>query len=188
MSNFISKLSGETSSSISARTTPAMHVVLRMGVGLLFIQHGVQKLFGVLGGVDGAGATVPLFSLFGVAGVLETFGGLTIVLGLFTRPAALLLSVQMVIAYFMVHAPQGGFPIQNGGELAVFYALAFAFLATTGAGGWSIDKLLVGEKATDDGPQPAAIKGHRTEITDRGSATHDRGRKAEDRRSVPIER
>ena len=119
------------------------HAVLRIGVGLLFMQHGAQKLFGWLGGVDGAGASVELVSLMGLAGVLEFFGGLLIVLGLLTRPVALLLAVEMVAAYFMAHAPQGGFPVQNGGEAALLFALVFAFLAANGPGRWSLDARLM---------------------------------------------
>ncbi len=125
-----------------ALALPTMHVVFRVGAGFLFLQHGVQKLFGLLGGVDGAGATAPLFSLYGAAGVLELFGGLLIVLGLLTRPVALLLALEMVTAFFIAHAPQGGFPIQNGGELALLYTMVFALLAGAGAGGWSLDGLI----------------------------------------------
>ena len=114
---------------------PTLQAIFRIGVGLLFMQHGVQKLFGGLGG-DAVGS---LFSMMGLAGVLEFFGGLLIVVGLFTRPVAIILSLEMVVAYFMAHQPQGGFPVQNGGELALMYALAFALLATIGAGPASID-------------------------------------------------
>jgi putative oxidoreductase len=111
-----------------------------MGAGLLFIQHGLQKLFGLLGGFGGTpGDTAPLVSLMGLAGVLELVGGVLLVAGLFVRPVALILAVEMVIAYFYSHVPQGGFPIQNGGELALLYALAFGFLAARGAGPVSVD-------------------------------------------------
>ncbi len=118
---------------------PASHAILRIGAGLLFMQHGAQKLFGWLGGIDGAGGTAPLFSLMGVAGILEFFGGAFIVLGLFTRPIALLLLIEMLVAYFMAHQSQGGFPIQNQGELALLYALIWLFLAGHGAGPASLD-------------------------------------------------
>lgn len=121
---------------------PAAHAILRIGAGLLFMQHGAQKLFGFLGGVDGAGATVPLVSQMGLAGVLEFFGGLLLVIGLFTRPVAIVLVLEMIAAYFIAHMPQGGFPVQNGGELALLYALVFLFLAATGAGPWSVDDQL----------------------------------------------
>jgi len=121
----------------------ATHALLRIGFGLLFMQHGAQKLFGLFGGVDGAGATVPLLSQFGLAGVLEFFGGALIVLGLLTRPVALLLLLEMIVAYVQVHVPQGGLPIENGGELALLYALGFAFLAGNGPGPWSFDRRLL---------------------------------------------
>lgn len=120
-----------------------LHAVLRIGVGLLFMQHGAQKLFGWLGGVDGNGATVELFSIYGLAGVLEFFGGLLIALGLLTRPVAALLMIEMIAAFFMAHAPQGGFPVQNGGELPLLFALVFAFFAANGPGRWSLDARLM---------------------------------------------
>lgn len=110
------------------------HAILRIGAGLLFMQHGAQKLFGWLGG-----DAVELVSLMGLAGVLEFFGGLLVVLGAFTMPVAGILTIEMIVAYFMAHAPQGGFPIQNDGELALLYALVFLFLTGNGAGPWSID-------------------------------------------------
>jgi len=121
------------------RAQEVTHAILRIGAGLLFMQHGVQKLFGWLGGIDGNGSSAELFSLLGLAGVLETFGGLAIVIGLFTRPVALVLAVEMIAAYFIAHQPQGGFPIQNGGELALLYALVYVYLLTSGAGIASID-------------------------------------------------
>jgi putative oxidoreductase len=102
------------------------YVILRVGAGLLFLAHGLQKLFGFFGGT-----TVPLASRMGVAGGLELVGGLLIVLGLFTRPVALVLAGEMVIAYVVAHLPKGLVPLQNGGELALLYALIFVFLALT---------------------------------------------------------
>ena len=116
---------------------PLAQAVLRIGTGLLFMQHGAQKLFGLLGGVDGNGATVELLSQFGLAGVLELFGGALVVVGLFTRPVAAVLTALMVAAYAIAHAAQAVFPVQNGGELALLYA----FLAGSGPGAWSLDGL-----------------------------------------------
>jgi len=130
-----------TSALAEATLVPVVQAVLRVGAGLLFMQHGAQKLFGLLGGVDGAGATVPLMSQFGLAGVLEFFGGALVVLGLLTRPVAAVLALLMVAAYVTAHAPQGGLPIQNHGELALLFGLVFAFLAAAGAGRWSLDGL-----------------------------------------------
>jgi putative oxidoreductase len=107
---------------------------------MLFIQHGLQKLFGMFGGIPGTpNGTVPLISQFGLAGVLETFGGLLIVLGLFTRPVALVLALEMLVAFFQFHFPRGGFPIENQGELPLLFLLVFLFLATNGAGPASLD-------------------------------------------------
>ncbi len=115
------------------------HAVLRIGAGALFMEHGLQKLFGMLGGFGPSGGTAPLMSQMGLAGVLEFGGGLLLVLGLFVRPVGLILLVEMLWAYVSVHMPQGGWPIQNRGELALLYALVFAYLATAGAGRMSLD-------------------------------------------------
>jgi putative oxidoreductase len=123
-------------------TGPATHVLLRVAAALLFMQHGVQKLFGWLGGMGGSGATAPLASLAGVAGILELFGGILLLVGLLTRPVALLLAGEMVVAYVIAHMPQGGFPVQNQGELALLFAAIFAFLFGNGAGVWSLDHWL----------------------------------------------
>ena len=103
------------------------------------MEHGLQKLFGMFGGMDGAGATVTLVSQFGLAGVLETFGGLLLVLGLLTRPVAFVLAVEMLVAFLQIHLPRGGVPLQNGGELPLLYMLVFLFLVGHGAGRASLD-------------------------------------------------
>jgi putative oxidoreductase len=112
---------------------------MRVVVGLLFACHGAQKLFGLLGGVDGRGASAPLASLFGLAGIIEFFGGLLIALGLVAGYAAFIASGEMAGAYFMAHLPRGFWPIANGGELAVLYCFVFLYIACRGAGVWSID-------------------------------------------------
>ena len=127
------------SSRFSALGGPS-HAILRIGAGLLFMAHGAQKLLGAFGGVDGQGATVELLSQFGLAGVLELFGGLLLVLGLLTRPVAALLFLEMLVAYAQAHLPQGALPLQNGGEPAVLFALVFLFLAGNGPGPWSLDR------------------------------------------------
>ena len=106
----------------------AAYMVLRVATGLLFMTHGLQKLFGFFGGL-GNGATAPLVSKMGVAGGLELVGGLLLALGLFTRPVAFVLAGEMVIAYVTAHLPRGPVPLQNGGEVALLYALIFVFLA-----------------------------------------------------------
>jgi putative oxidoreductase len=114
--------------------------VLRIAAGVLFMEHGLQKLFGLFGGIQGS--AVPLVSLFGLAGVLELTGGLFLIFGLFVRPVAAVLVVEMISAYFIAHMSQGGWPIQNQGELALLYAAVFVFLAGNGAGPLSVDEAL----------------------------------------------
>jgi putative oxidoreductase len=104
------------------------------------MQHGVQKLLGWFGGMDGSGATVSLVSQLGLAGVLETFGGLLLVLGLLTRPVALVLAGEMLVAFLQVHLPRGGVPLQNGGEVPLLFMLVFLFLFAHGAGPVSLDR------------------------------------------------
>jgi putative oxidoreductase len=122
-----------------SRWSPALLSVLRIVVAFLFMEHGAQKLFGVPGAAD---HTVELMSLMGFAGVLEFFGGALILLGLFTRPVAFVLSGEMALAYFMAHAPQGFWPVLNHGEAAVFYCFAFLYFSAAGAGPWSLDRVL----------------------------------------------
>jgi putative oxidoreductase len=113
--------------------------ILRIGAGLLFMQHGAQKLFGVLGGFGGAGHAAPLVSQMGLAGVLEFGGGALIAVGLLTRPVAAILVVEMIVAFAQAHLPRGGAPVQNGGELALLYALIFVAIASLGPGAFSLD-------------------------------------------------
>lgn len=133
-------------SSAFANTPPAAglkgstHAALRIGTGLLFFMHGAPKLFGWFGGFGGEpGGTAELMSLFGLAGVLEVFGGLLILVGLFTRPVALVLAVEMVVAYGKAHLPRSLVPYENGGELALLYMFVFVLLAGWGAGPFSLD-------------------------------------------------
>jgi putative oxidoreductase len=118
---------------------PYTQAALRIGAGLLFLQHGLQKLFGMFGGVGPNGGSVPLVSQFGLAGVLETFGSLLIIFGLLTRPVALLLALEMLVAYFQVHFPRGGMPIQNRGEVPLLFMLVWLFFAGNGPGPLSLD-------------------------------------------------
>ena len=126
--------------SFYASWTPRLLSVLRIITAFLFIAHGAQKLFGFL--APPGAPTPPLMSLIGIGGVLEFFGGLLFLVGLFTRPIAFILSGMMAVAYFMAHAPQGFWPLQNKGELAVLYCFVFLFFAVAGGGAWSVDRLL----------------------------------------------
>lgn len=117
---------------------PYVRSLLRIVVGILFSLHGYQKFFGWFGGMGGAAA--PLGTPLGIAGVLETFGGAMIIVGLFTRPVAFLLSGQMAVAFFMQHASRGTLnPLLNGGELAVLYCFTYLWLCSAGPGPLSVD-------------------------------------------------
>ena len=117
--------------------TPRMLSVLRIVVAALFMQHGMAKLFHVphVASFD----NVQLMSLIGFAGVLEIGGGLLLLIGLFTRPVAFVLSGEMAFAYFMSHAPRDPLPLLNGGELAVVYCFLFLYFSAAGGGAWSVD-------------------------------------------------
>ena len=127
--------------SFYASWTPRLLSVLRIISAFLLIPHGAQKLFGFLA-PPGSPPGPPPFTEFWIGGVLEVFGGLLLLLGLFTRPVAFILSGMMAVAYFQVHAPGGFWPLQNKGELAVLYCFVFLFLSVAGGGVWSVDSLL----------------------------------------------
>ena len=114
---------------------------LRIVGGYLFIAHGTAKLFAAphIAMFDG----LPIWSLAGVAGILEVIGGAMLIVGLFTRPVAFVLSGLMAVAYFIAHASQGNalLPILNGGELAALYSFLFLFLAVAGGGAWALDNV-----------------------------------------------
>jgi putative oxidoreductase len=130
---------GGTMERVLGKYAPYLYALLRIIAGLMFACHGAQKLFGVLGGLGGQpGATAPLFSLMGLAGVIEFVGGLCIAFGFLASYAAFMASGQMAVAYFMGHAPRHPWPIQNQGELAVLYCFLFLYIAAKGAGRWSI--------------------------------------------------
>jgi putative oxidoreductase len=119
---------------------PYARSVLRLIAGFTFSFHGMQKLFGLFGGMGGGRAH--FISLPWVAGFLEALGGLLILVGLFTAPVAFLLSGEMAVAYFMAHFPHGFLPIKNHGELAVLYCFVFLYLSVAGGGPLSADRLL----------------------------------------------
>jgi putative oxidoreductase len=107
-----------------------------------FSLHGVQKLFGLLGGMGGQGGVAAFPSLPWFGGFLEIAGGVLLLLGLFASPVAFLLSGEMAVAYFMFHFPRGFFPLANGGELAVVYCFLFLYLSVAGPGPVSLDALV----------------------------------------------
>lgn len=124
---------------IPNRWSPYLLSVLRIIAAFTFISHGTQKLFAfpVLEPRD----PVPLLSMLGLAGVLESVGGSLLLLGLFTRPAAFILAGHMAFAYFIAHAPRGFWPLLNGGEVAVLFCFIWLYLAAAGPGRWSLDAL-----------------------------------------------
>jgi putative oxidoreductase len=115
--------------------------ILRIIAAFLFMQVGTAKLFAFPGAVMPGGGTAPVGSLAWVAGFLETFPGLLLLVGLFTRPVAFILSGEMAFAYFMGHAPQGLWPVLNQGSPAILYCFLFLYLSAAGPGSWSLDAL-----------------------------------------------
>jgi putative oxidoreductase len=120
---------------ILGRFAEPAFALLRVVAGLLFAFHGVQKLFGILGGQQ-----PPMFSQIWFAGVIELVGGVLIAIGLFTSLAAFIASGEMAVAYFQAHAPRGPWPTLNQGELAVLYCFLFLYIAARGGGRYSIDR------------------------------------------------
>lgn len=140
--------------SSSSRWTSRALSVLRIVTGMLFFEHGLQKVF------DFPPAATPVpyhpMSLLGVAGVIETVGGFLILIGLFTRPAAFIASGEMAVAYFKVHIHRSFFPINNRGDNVVLFCFVMLFLAFSGGGAWALDRWL------------ARVRRHR----EAGSASH----------------
>jgi putative oxidoreductase len=114
--------------------------VLRIIVGLLFVEHGLAKIFDFPHPINHV--AYALFTLNpGLQGLIELVGGLLLAVGLFTRPVAFILSGDMAVAYFMAHFPRGPFPLLNAGELAIVYCFLFLYFAVAGGGAWSLDQL-----------------------------------------------
>lgn len=130
-------MSGATT--LRAGWEPRILSVLRIVAGVQFLQHGLNKLLDFP--PTATHAPYHLFSLVpGLAALLETFGSLLLIVGLFTRPVAFLLSGEMALAYFMVHAHRGFYPMLNGGDLAILFCFVFFYLFVAGGGAWSLDR------------------------------------------------
>ncbi len=128
-----------------SRFTPQLLSVFRIMAALLVLQHGTTKLLGFpVSEMNGT----PLLSLGGASGIIELVAGLLLAIGLFSRISAFVLSGMLAVAYFLVHAPQGFYPLLNGGELAALYCFGFLFLAAAGPGPWSVDALLGRDRST----------------------------------------
>jgi putative oxidoreductase len=128
---------------IPERHAPKLFAVFRMVFGLMFLSHGLQKLFGMFGGLALFGGRLPpVTSEPGIAGVLEFVLGSLIMAGLFTRIAAFIASGEMAVAYFKGHQRTALWPLENQGELAVLFCFAFLYVSARGAGPWSLDAFL----------------------------------------------
>ena len=124
----------------ASRWQPEALGVLRIVAGVLFMAHGVVKVFGFPEGAQPGQQEIAL-TLMGIGGLLELVGGALIALGLFTRPTAFVLSGMMAVAYWMFHAPTSPFPVANGGDAAILYCFVFLYFVTSGPGAWSVDGL-----------------------------------------------
>lgn len=122
---------------LETRWAPRVLSILRIVSALIFMAHGTQKLLGF----PASDATPAVLSLGWIAGVLELFGGALLAIGLFTRPVAFLLSGLMAFAYFIAHAPQSFYPVQNGGDAAILYCFVFLYIVFAGPGPWSVDAM-----------------------------------------------
>jgi putative oxidoreductase len=141
---------------IEGRYAPQALSLLRIVAALIFLFHGTAKLFGY---PETPMPMPPVGSLFWIGGVLELVGGLLLLIGLFSRPVAFILSGEMAVAYWMVHAPQSTFPIQNNGDAAILYCFIFLLIAAAGPGPWSLDaarkrKVVITEDKATGEPMP----------------------------------
>jgi putative oxidoreductase len=126
------------------RLAPHVLSLLRVAAALLLLQHGTTKILS-LPATQMSG--VSLASMPGIAGIIELVGGVLLLIGLFTRPTAFIVSGMTAVAYFLVHAPRDFYPINNGGELAALYCFVFFYLVFAGPGPWSVDALRGADKA-----------------------------------------
>lgn len=134
-------MSGSSPAALWRAGAPYLLSLLRIVAAFLYVQIGTAKLLAFPGAVMPDGGTAPLTSLAGVAGLLESFGGMLLLLGLFTRPVAFLLSGQMAVAYFLAHAPNGFWPVLNGGGPAVSFCFLWLYISAAGPGPVSLDAL-----------------------------------------------
>ena len=120
---------------------PQLRSLLRIVAALMFIEVGAMKLFGVPVGMPPNGETASLFTQIGIGGLLEFFGGALLLVGLFTRPVAFILSGEMAVAYFQFHFPQSFWTVVNNGTAAALYCFVWLYFSAAGAGPWSLDAL-----------------------------------------------
>jgi putative oxidoreductase len=133
--------------SLCTTWSPRLLSILRIVVAFLYIAHGTQKIFGFPLGAGAPVVPYELMTLRGASGILEVLGGGLLLLGLFTRPVAFVLSGHMAFAYFLSHNPQNFWPLLNRGELAIMFCFVFLYLAAAGGGPWSLDRALGRDKS-----------------------------------------
>jgi putative oxidoreductase len=125
---------------------PRVLSIVRIVAGLLYLQHGLAKFFNFP--VPFPGGQPAMLTLYWFAAIIEVFGSLLLILGLFTRAAAFIMSGEMAIAYFYVHMPRGGFfPLANGGEPVILYCFIFLYFFVAGGGAWSLDRMISSRRA-----------------------------------------
>ncbi|MEA3061683.1 MAG: putative oxidoreductase [Sphingomonadales bacterium] len=137
-----------------SRHAPILLGLLRIVAGLLFLSHGLVKLFGFP--PDAQPGPQPFLTLFGIGGLVELVAGGLIALGLLTRPAAFLASGEMAVGYWMYHAPKGFYPAVNGGDAAILYCFLFLYLVAAGPGAFSLDAAIGRRKVVDPGSSAAS--------------------------------
>lgn len=134
-----------------ARLAPHVLSLMRIVTALLFLEHGLSRLFGWPSAIP----TPHVFTIYWFAGAIELAGGVLLALGLFSRVAALIMSGEMAFAYFLSHAPRGFFPILNHGDGAVLFCFVFFYIAFAGPGPWSLDALMTSSRGSRGAMQPA---------------------------------
>ena len=132
---------------------PQVLSIARIVIALLFIEHGTQKIFNFPPSEQGP-MPFNIASMMGIGAVIELVGGALLLLGLGTRIVSFILAGEMAVAYWMMHAPHGAYPLQNKGELAALYCFAFLVFAVAGGGAWSLDRLFSRQRVADE---PAAV-------------------------------
>ncbi|GAB3977606.1 DoxX family protein [Plantactinospora veratri] len=142
----------------NARVTDLVTTLFRIVLGLLFALHGAASLFGIFGGNRGSGEAVAIGTWPGwYAALIQFVGGLLVLVGLTTRPAAIICSGSMAYAYFVVHQPDALLPLNNGGETAALFCWSFLLVAALGGGRWSLDAALARRRGRSVAQEPATV-------------------------------